>query len=113
MVIRACFELLYLDKVNLIAVSPPAKQWKKKKKKSIKEENVSSGVFKWNAALYFLPAIKEANCCFNEETLNANRHSRKYRAEADTYLIIFICALSAFTKSGMAAHLVWVHILGH
>lgn len=93
--------------------SKPSCQTVKKKKKSIKEENVSSGVFKWNVTLYFLPATKEANCCFNEETLNANRHSRKYRAEADTYLIIFICALSAFTESAMAAHLVWVHILGH
>lgn len=76
---------------------------KKKKKKSIKEENVASGVLKWNVALYFLTTTECVNCSFNEVTLNANHNSRKYTAEAYTFLIVLICELSAFAKTGMAA----------
>lgn len=70
-------------------------------------------VLKWNVTLSSLPAAGWANCTFNEDTLTADPNSRKYRGEAYTCLIFLICELSAFTKTGMAAQLAWVHILGH
>lgn len=66
--------------------------------------------------MYFLPATKCAISSFSAGTLNTKRHNRERRAEAYTWSCWFVnrlLLLFTFMEVGIAAHLAWVHILGH